>query len=195
MGRRAQQTVSRVLEAARAVLLERGYAGTTIDEIARRAEVSRGSVYTYFPGKREILVTLGTYAATTAEQVVADFAATHTERTPAHIREFVDRFLGYLDEHGAFAFTWFQASEDDDALRTEGMRRHLRICRRLAAALDPTIPRREQAARGLAAYCLLERTWSLLRQYGDAIDGDALRRETARMLHRALEPEPPGRRR
>jgi hypothetical protein len=44
---------------AREVFLTRGYAGTTVDEIARIADVSRASFYAYFPSKREVLLALG----------------------------------------------------------------------------------------------------------------------------------------
>ena len=43
-----------ILEAAEAVFAERGYLGATIAEIASRAEFSVGSIYNFFPGKREI---------------------------------------------------------------------------------------------------------------------------------------------
>ncbi len=43
-----------ILEAAEAVFAERGYPGATIAEIASRAEFSVGSIYNFFPGKREI---------------------------------------------------------------------------------------------------------------------------------------------
>ena len=45
---------TRVLAAARAEFAERGYRNTKIDVIAERAELTRGAVYSNFPGKRAL---------------------------------------------------------------------------------------------------------------------------------------------
>jgi AcrR family transcriptional regulator len=50
-----EATRQRVLEAARELFDTHGYQGTTVREIARRAEVSVGSVFTTFASKGEIL--------------------------------------------------------------------------------------------------------------------------------------------
>ena len=44
-----------LLEAALDLFVERGFHGTTIPEIARRAGVATGSVYTYFDGKEALV--------------------------------------------------------------------------------------------------------------------------------------------
>jgi AcrR family transcriptional regulator len=51
-------TRQRVMDAARDLFTEQGYAATTIREIAVRAEVSTGSVFTTFESKEEILSTI-----------------------------------------------------------------------------------------------------------------------------------------
>ncbi len=47
-----------VLEAARRVFLERGYAGATVDAIADEAGFSKGVVYSQFAGKPDLLLAL-----------------------------------------------------------------------------------------------------------------------------------------
>ncbi|AVV47104.1 TetR family transcriptional regulator [Streptomyces sp. P3] len=63
---RAQQqerTRATVLAAARAEFTERGYAAAKVDEIADRAELTRGAVYSNFPSKRALyLAVLGDMA-------------------------------------------------------------------------------------------------------------------------------------
>ncbi len=44
-----------MLEAARAVFAEKGYANATLDEIAQRAEFGKGTLYNYFPGGKDEL--------------------------------------------------------------------------------------------------------------------------------------------
>ncbi len=61
---RAQETRRRVREAARQLFVERGYSGTTIDAIARRAQVSSETVYSVFGSKRSLLEQLVHVAVT-----------------------------------------------------------------------------------------------------------------------------------
>lgn len=43
-----------ILAGAKSVFLERGYEGTSVEEIARRAQVSKGTIYNYFPDKQTL---------------------------------------------------------------------------------------------------------------------------------------------
>ena len=52
---RARATRARVLDAARALFIERGYVATTIDAIAERADVSSETIYSTFGNKRSLL--------------------------------------------------------------------------------------------------------------------------------------------
>lgn len=47
-----------ILEAAKAVFAEKGLLGSTIDEIAERAELGKGTIYLYFKAKEEMLMAL-----------------------------------------------------------------------------------------------------------------------------------------
>src|SRR5512142_2137061 len=55
---RAQESQERMLEVARALFAERGYVETTMDEIAKRAEVAVPTLYAAFGSKRARLSTL-----------------------------------------------------------------------------------------------------------------------------------------
>jgi AcrR family transcriptional regulator len=52
--RRKQARPAELLAAALEVFTERGYAAARLDEVARRAGVSKGTVYLYFPSKEEL---------------------------------------------------------------------------------------------------------------------------------------------
>ena len=47
-----------ILEAAMNVFAQRGYAAATIRAIAREANIAQGTIYLYFPSKRDILLAL-----------------------------------------------------------------------------------------------------------------------------------------
>jgi len=50
------QTRDALFNAAVALFVERGYDGTTMDDIAERALVSRATAFTYFPKKEDLLL-------------------------------------------------------------------------------------------------------------------------------------------
>jgi AcrR family transcriptional regulator len=59
--RRAREKAQRrreILDAARREFFERGFHAPTVDDVAARAEVSKGTIYLYFKSKEEILAHL-----------------------------------------------------------------------------------------------------------------------------------------
>lgn len=72
---RAVETRARILDAARAVISEHGYAHGTTNRIAEAAGLSVGSLYQYFPNKDAILVELvDAHIAAGTEAVSASMA-------------------------------------------------------------------------------------------------------------------------
>ncbi len=53
-----QERESLILQVAEEVLLEKGYADTSIDEIATRVGIAKGTVYLHFPSKEDSVVTI-----------------------------------------------------------------------------------------------------------------------------------------
>lgn len=53
--RRAEARPDEVLDAALALFIEKGFAATRVEDIARRAGLSKGAVYLYFPSKEAII--------------------------------------------------------------------------------------------------------------------------------------------
>ena len=61
----AQETRRHILEAARKLFMERGYAGATAEAIAAEAGVSAQTIYAIFKNKKKILVSLMNVSPTT----------------------------------------------------------------------------------------------------------------------------------
>ena len=159
LGPRAQHTIMRIVEATREVFLTHGYAGTTIDEITRIAEVSRASFYTYFPTKREVLLAVGAHSAQEDTALIDELA--DVGRTRIGTTQWVSKYFSFLDVHGAFAFAWTQAAQNDEEIRLAGMKRHLKICRSLSGALSKASNKtlEQPEILGLTIVALLERLW------------------------------------
>lgn len=75
--RRAEARPDEVLDAALGLFTERGFTHTTVEQVAKRAGLSKGAVYLYFPSKKALLAGLVRRAivpvADLALGVVADY--------------------------------------------------------------------------------------------------------------------------
>ena len=182
LGPRARRTVNTIVEAAREVFLTMGYAGTTIDEIARVADVSRASVYTYFPSKREVLFAVGARGAGETTAIVETLRTRPSTRVA--MVDFVTDYFEFLDVHGSFSFAWTQAARADEEIRVAGMKRHMSMCRQLGERLAATAGRTfdEPAVAGIIAWSLLERTWHYVDLYRPDVDREVAIREVAETL-------------
>jgi len=101
--RRGHERVAALLSAASECFVEKGYDGTTMTEIAARAEASIGSLYQFFPTKEALAEALITSHANglnaRMEQLVAQTPHWTTEELAARL---VRTFVDYRRQHPAF---------------------------------------------------------------------------------------------
>ena len=98
-GDKLERTRAALLEAARALVRERGYERTTIEEVARRAGMTTGAIYGNFKDRDELFIALGqkywapvvprvapgaTFAEAMRALATATIAAVH-DRTPVAV--------------------------------------------------------------------------------------------------------------
>lgn len=69
--REIEQREELILNVARGLLLESGYLGLRMDEIAEKVEYSKGTVYGHFPHKEEIILALANKALETRLEMFA----------------------------------------------------------------------------------------------------------------------------
>ena len=79
--RQAEATRQQLVDVARQLFTERGYAGTSIEDIVERAGVARGALYHHFPGKDALFAVV--YQVVQAEVAAAVVAAALTADDPA----------------------------------------------------------------------------------------------------------------
>jgi AcrR family transcriptional regulator len=90
---RSAGTIGAIESAARKLFASRGFAETSIDEIAARAGVAKGAVYHHFASKEAIFARL--VDALQAE-LAAELAAAPPRRGGAPVDRFADAVLRYL---------------------------------------------------------------------------------------------------
>lgn len=91
--RRSERAHEAVLRAADDLLVERGYAGVTIEGIAARAGVAKQTIYRWWPSKFEILMD------TFAEDAESALKVPDTGSTTEDLRQHLHQLAGFLTEH------------------------------------------------------------------------------------------------
>lgn len=95
-----------MLDAARAVFAEKGYADATLDEIAERAEFGKGTLYNYFDGgKEEIFLAVFDEATQELETLIQTVFHASPDDRPLRdtVHEFVKRYFELIrDQQNLF---------------------------------------------------------------------------------------------
>ncbi|WP_308170237.1 TetR/AcrR family transcriptional regulator [Acrocarpospora catenulata] len=84
-----------IMESARTLFLRNGYTGTSMDEVAALAAVSKQTVYKHFADKKRLFTEIITADISAAEELTtADMRAlAHSEDLPADLRAFARRHI------------------------------------------------------------------------------------------------------
>jgi len=128
---RIERRRQEILAAAARVFAEKGYAATTIREIAAAADLAEGTLYTYFAGKRELLLAIASEVEAPMEAAVM---AASQIRDRAGLVTLVEQALDLPAPQLAFMRTVLvEAWVDDHILEEFAAIRLGRIHRRLAA--------------------------------------------------------------
>jgi AcrR family transcriptional regulator len=88
-----RQRVAELLQAAAAVIQERGFEAATMAEIAARADANIGSLYRFFPNKDAVAEAL---MSQYAEALRAEYAAIHAQAADATPQELADILIDLL---------------------------------------------------------------------------------------------------
>jgi AcrR family transcriptional regulator len=91
-----EPVADRLLDTARRLFLEHGYAGTSLQMIADELGVTKAALYYHVKTKDELLAALITPALSALERLLDDIEAAPARRRP---RLFVDRYVDFLLEH------------------------------------------------------------------------------------------------
>jgi len=96
--READRRRQEILNAARQLFWKNGYAGTSIPEIARTAELAPGTIYLYFPGKNALYIELLIEGYEILRQRLAA-AAEHPAPPARRAALLLDVFLDFAREY------------------------------------------------------------------------------------------------
>jgi AcrR family transcriptional regulator len=131
-----------ILDAALEVFARRGYNGSSIDEIAQAAGISKALIYEHFPSKRDLHVSL---IERHVQEIFERLAASAATSDPGEVRlrGGVDAFLEFVEtRRAAFQMVFRDAVEPEVA---EILRR---VQTQIAAAVAGMIASEPRAERG-----------------------------------------------
>jgi AcrR family transcriptional regulator len=114
LGEQGERTRTKLLEAARLVFVERGYAAARVDDVTQKAGTSHGAFYLYFANKQDVLEAL---AADTAEHMYAladELDAIELgEAGYDQLRAWMGRFVDEYERHSPVVNAWITAEMED----------------------------------------------------------------------------------
>lgn len=96
--RKGEQTQARILDAAYDLFMMQGYHGTSMRQIAERAGLTLGGVYTHFAGKEDIWKAV-LFDRHPYHAILPALRATEGDTTEAFLRNAAQRLIGELSKH------------------------------------------------------------------------------------------------
>jgi AcrR family transcriptional regulator len=111
----AADTRTRILEAALACFLERGYEQTTVAQIRRHSGVSNGALFHHFDSKEAIADALYVDAIASFHEGLWQLLGRRPDSVPAAVRGVIAHQLGWIEAHPAQArFVYMRGHLDWD---------------------------------------------------------------------------------
>jgi len=105
---RSQERVDKIIEIASKLFLEKGFDGTTTNEIARQADISIGSLYQYFNNKESIVEALADRYVEALREVTASVVETDVAdmTTATAVDALLDPILRFHLSYPEFRMLW-----------------------------------------------------------------------------------------
>ena len=177
------ETRRRLLDAAIACLIERGYANTTTSEIAERAGLSRGAQLYHFPKKEELLTSAVEHLF---ELMFGEMRERVSRLTNEDDRRTMAIDLLWETANGRLMTAWVElvvASRTDSYLRESVTGANDRATRFIDQSFKELFPRPEGAG---ADWDLIPQMVVMLLE-GMALEGPTLNSELSRRVLKALK--------
>lgn len=136
---RGDQRRSRILEAFHDCIIDKGYAKTTLRDVARAAGISASHLLYYFPGKDSILEHYFDEVAVRIVERIESFRANDPERQIALLSDLFFAGKGITRSEIGFMLECFGVAVHDKKLRKQ-KRKLDRICKAYLAELFTRLP-------------------------------------------------------
>jgi len=193
---RSERTQKRLLDAAEALIDEKGHAAVSIPEIARRAGSSVGGFYARFRDKNELLRALEERHFIEVWQrleALADARRWQNARTADIVEAAVAELVTVTRERRRLIAAFLVSAMQDRVIREGGLRFRRRIEERISALLLSRRAEMNHPEPALAIDLAIQTAFAVMNQHvlleetevgGRALSDDDLRRELTTMFLR-----------
>jgi AcrR family transcriptional regulator len=176
---RGEETVRRILDAARTTFRQLSYDGARVDDIVAEAGISHGAFYLYFRNKEDLLHRLAVDCADRIRDLAVGLDQLPRPIQQAQLEEWVRRFVAVYHDDGPVIRVWMDNRDADPLMQAAASG----ALGPLARALGATVAESTNAAvsaefSGLSLLSLLERLCSYLA----ALDQDAVAVTATRLM-------------
>jgi AcrR family transcriptional regulator len=179
--RNKERTRREIAEAAGQLFLERGYAATTVQDIASAADVSPRTFFRYFPSKEDVITTI---ASASMDDVLEHLAGHDASESLASVlKATFSAVLGPAIDDPDAARAFQRMLRDTPALRGRWLEEQRRNRDRLAEELRPWFGASTAVARHLAAGAALLAIDEVMTLWAD----DPSLSDPLALLHEALQ--------
>jgi AcrR family transcriptional regulator len=145
----AEERRGAILTAAQDVFALSGYHGSSIDEIAQAAGISKALIYEHFPSKKDLHASLLDMHVQELFDRLAANAATD-EPGDVRLRNGLDAFLGWVEEQrGAFRMVFRDAADPEVADLVRRIQGQATAAVAALMATEPMVPAASEQAREL----------------------------------------------
>jgi len=96
--REKESRIKQVRDGAAAAFHEKGYEGTTMEEVARRAELSKAAIYLYFKSKEDLYYVLIEPALNRLSRQLIKISASKSQTPEAKIKRMVDATYDFYEQ-------------------------------------------------------------------------------------------------
>jgi AcrR family transcriptional regulator len=152
----AEERRRAILRAAQEVFAGRGYHGSSIDEIAQAAGISKALIYEHFPSKKDLHVSLLDMHVQELFDRLSATAATD-EPGDVRLRRGLDAFLGWAEEErGAFRMVFRDAADPEVADVVRRVQGQATGAVAALMATEPMVPAATEQARELGITMLAQ---------------------------------------
>jgi AcrR family transcriptional regulator len=169
--RKRRRTFKAIHDAALRLFEERGYGAVTVADIAEAAEVSRATVFAYYPAKEDIVAGDARFAV---EQLEAQLATPEVSVVDA-LREWLRTLVGWMEpdivlqrrlaeEVPAVAAARSRLRRDIEAVIADALAREM-------GSADPLVPRMVAGALASALGVVEQEAAARMEHGGRALDG------------------------
>jgi AcrR family transcriptional regulator len=191
---RSERTLQRLLDAAQALIEEKGPAAVSIPEIARRARSSVGGFYARFRDKSELLRALEERHFIELWQrleAVADARRWENVPTAQVVEAAVAELVTVTRERRRLIAAFLVSAIQDPVIREGGLRFRRRVEERIRALLLPRRAEMRHPDPALAIDLAVQTAFALMNQHvliekthtaAGPVSDDELRRELTRMV-------------